>query len=140
MNQEKVGKKGYKRYKNKADDYLNDTTKAFQLLDDAKEKATKQKGPLSDMWEKVQLFLSIFEDWIKGKYKVIPIKSIAMITVAILYFVIPTDLIPDFIIGLGYGDDIAVLVFVFKQVSKDLDAYKIWKYGAEKSDDNMKAS
>lgn len=39
----------------------------------------------------------------------------------------PLDLIPDFLIGLGFGDDAAVLVFVFKQISNDLEDYKIWK-------------
>ncbi|MBM3518317.1 MAG: DUF1232 domain-containing protein [Alphaproteobacteria bacterium] len=29
---------------------------------------------------------------------------------AIAYFVVPTDLIPDFIAGLGYGDDASVLM------------------------------
>ncbi len=127
MNQEKVGKKGYKRYKNKADEYLNDKEKAEGLLTTAREKASAKKGPLTDAWDKIQLILSLFEDWLKGKYKTIPFRSIAMATVAIIYFVIPTDLIPDFILGLGYGDDIAVLAFVFKQINKDLEAYKIWK-------------
>ncbi|MEX1375909.1 MAG: YkvA family protein [Eubacteriales bacterium] len=127
MNQEKVGKKGYTKYKNKANEYLNDREKAMGLLENAKEKAEKKKGPLHDAWEKIQLFFSVFDDWVKGRYKVIPFKSIAMITVGIIYFVMPLDLIPDFIVGLGFGDDAAVLVFIFKQISKDLDEYKKWK-------------
>lgn len=140
MNKEKVGKKGYKRYKSKADKYLNDSDKAIALLESAREKADKKKGPLHDIWEKIQLFFSIFEDWIKGRYKVIPFKSIAMITVGIIYFVIPTDLIPDFILGLGYGDDIAVIAFIMKQISVDLDNYKVWKYGTEKTTEGTDAT
>ena len=127
MNEERVGKKGYKRYQKKADEYLNDKEKATKLLDSAKEKAEKRKGPLHDAWENIQLFFSVFEDWIKGRYKKLPVKSIIMITVGIIYFVMPLDLIPDFIIGLGFADDAAVLVFVFKQISNDLEDYKIWK-------------
>lgn len=127
MNEERVGKKGYKRYQKKADEYLNNKEKATKLLDNAREKAEKRKGPLHDAWEKIQLFFSIFEDWIKGRYKKVPVKSIVMITVGIIYFVMPLDLIPDFLIGLGFGDDAAVLVFVFKQISNDLEDYKIWK-------------
>ena len=137
MNEDKVGKKGYKRYKNRADEYLNDKEKALNLLDSAKEKAERRKGPLHDAWEKIQLFLSIFEDWIKGRYKVIPFRSIAMITVGLIYFVIPTDLIPDFIVGLGFGDDAAVLVFIIKQISNDLEDYKIWKEEQEKSEEKI---
>lgn len=127
MNEERVGKKGYKRYKKRADEYLNDKEKATKLLDNAREKAEKKKGPLHDMWENIQLFFSVFEDWIKGRYKKVPVRSIVMITVGIIYFVMPFDIIPDFIIGLGFGDDAAVLVFVFKQIANDLEDYKIWK-------------
>ena len=135
MNQERVGKKGYKRYQKRADDYLNDKDKAMNLLDNAKEKAEKRKGPLHDTWEKIQLFFSVFEDWIKGRYKKIPVRSIVMITVGIIYFVMPLDIIPDFLIGLGFADDAAVLVFVFKQISNDLEDYKIWKEEQEELDE-----
>jgi len=136
MNEEKVGKKGYKKYKNRADEYLNDREKAATLLDSAREKAEKKKGPLHDAWENIQLFFSVFDDWVKGRYKVIPFRSIAMITVGIIYFVIPTDLIPDFIIGLGYGDDVAVLVFIIKQISNDLADYKAWKEKQKQTDED----
>ena len=136
MNEEKVGKKGYKKYKNRADEYLNDREKAATLLDSAREKAEKKKGPLHDAWENIQLFFSVFDDWVKGRYKVIPFRSIAMITVGIIYFVIPTDLIPDFIIGLGYGDDVAVLVFIMKQISNDLADYKAWKEKQKQTDED----
>lgn len=136
MNEERVGKKGYKRYEKRADKYLNDKDKAMNLLENAKEKAEKKKGPLHDAWGKIQLFFSVFEDWIKGRYKVIPFKSIAMITVGIIYFVIPTDLIPDFILGFGFADDAAVLVFIYKQVSNDLQDYKIWKEKQKQEEDD----
>jgi uncharacterized membrane protein YkvA (DUF1232 family) len=28
---------------------------------------------------------------------------------AIVYFIVPTDLVPDFLAGIGYGDDASVL-------------------------------
>lgn len=136
MNEERVGKKGYKRYQKKADEYLKDKEKATKLLDSAKEKAEKRKGPLHDAWENIQLFFSIFEDWIKGRYKKIPVRSIVMITVGIIYFVMPLDLIPDFLIGLGFADDAAVLVFVFKQISNDLEDYKVWKSEQEQMEED----
>ena len=57
----------------------------------------------------------------------IPTKSIIMIIVAVFYFVFPVDLLPDFIIGLGFIDDVAVLGFVISQISSDLSDYKEWK-------------
>ena len=45
-----------------------------------------------------------------------PAKVKASILAALAYFVVPTDLVPDFIAGLGYSDDAAVLLGVLKLV------------------------
>ena len=39
---------------------------------------------------------------------------------ALAYFVIPTDVIPDFIAGLGYGDDATVLLAAIGAVRKHI--------------------
>jgi len=38
-----------------------------------------------------------------------PLKARGMILAALAYFVLPVDLVPDFIVGLGFTDDVAVL-------------------------------
>jgi uncharacterized membrane protein YkvA (DUF1232 family) len=127
MKKEKLGKRGYKKYESKAKKYLNDNDKTSQLLSDARKKAGKKKGVLDAIWDKVQLLFNLLDDWVKGRYKVVPKKSIAMIIVAIVYFVFPIDLIPDFLLGLGFIDDVAVLGFVISQISKDIEKYRVWK-------------
>ncbi len=127
MKNEDLGKKGYKKYESRANEYLNDEEKASELLKSARQKAGKRKGSLQKIWDTVQLIFNLFDDWIKGRYKVIPTKSIIMIIVAVFYFVFPVDLLPDFIIGLGFIDDVAVLGFVISQISSDLNDYKDWK-------------
>lgn len=37
---------------------------------------------------------------------------------ALAYFIVPTDLIPDFIAGLGYTDDATVLLAALRSVSR----------------------
>ncbi len=122
-----MGKRGFNLFKGRAKEYINDKDKSEQLLNDAREKARRKRGPLTEVWDKIQLMFSLFEDWLKGNYKEIPIGSIIMIIVTLIYFVIPTDLIPDFIVGVGYIDDAAVLAFAFNQIRGDLDNYKNWK-------------
>ena len=41
---------------------------------------------------------------------------------ALAYFVIPTDMIPDFISGLGYGDDATVLLAARSMVLKHISS------------------
>lgn len=108
----------------KAKDYSKDKKKVKKLLDEAIEKA-KQKGPLAEIWENLQLLFGIVKDWISGDYKEIPIGSIIAIIIGLLYFVSPIDIIPDFLPG-GLIDDAFVLGLIIKQVKSDLDKYKEW--------------
>lgn len=40
----------------------------------------------------------------------------AMLLAALAYFVLPTDAIPDFLVGVGFGDDAAVLLTTIAMV------------------------
>ncbi|MDE7153191.1 MAG: DUF1232 domain-containing protein [Muribaculaceae bacterium] len=44
-----------------------------------------------------------------------------MILGALGYFILPTDLIPDFIIGLGYTDDLAALLIVYNRLKANIN-------------------
>jgi uncharacterized membrane protein YkvA (DUF1232 family) len=42
-----------------------------------------------------------------------PLRARLMLFAALAYFVLPFDLIPDFLIGIGYTDDAAVLLAAY---------------------------
>ena len=119
--------KGYLKFMPKASEYLKNPRKANNLWKEATTKANKDKGKLEEIGENVQTTFDLFKAWIKGEYKEVPTKSISLIIASLIYFVSPVDLIPDFIVGLGLFDDVAVMGFVIKQVSKDLEKFKMWK-------------
>ena len=48
--------------------------------------------------------------------KEVPISAKAGIAAALAYFIVPTDLIPDIVIMIGYTDDIGVLLFALSQL------------------------
>lgn len=48
--------------------------------------------------------------------KGIPLKIRLRIAGALGYFILPHDLMPDFIVGLGFTDDIIALCFVYDQI------------------------
>lgn len=50
-----------------------------------------------------------------------PIAAKALILGAIAYFVLPTDLIPDFIAGMGFTDDAALMLATLKTISSHLE-------------------
>lgn len=64
-------------------------------------------------------------------------KSKALAAAALLYFVLPTDLTPDFIPGIGYIDDALVLATLWKLIQEKIDDYMAFraanKRGARKA-------
>ena len=57
-----------------------------------------------------------------------------MIVASLIYFVSPIDLIPDFILGLGFIDDATVLAWTIRACAADLAAFIAW----ENSEPNSK--
>ncbi len=54
-------------------------------------------------------------------------KALVTIVAGLLYFVSPIDAIPDWLLGVGFLDDIAVLGWVLKTVADELARFKAWR-------------
>lgn len=117
----------------KAKKYLDDKKRLKKLLSKATDKSSKlkDKDTRDGIKEDVKFSVSLLKDWSSNEYREIPKKSILSIVVAMIYFVIPTDLIPDFILGTGFLDDAAVLSYMFSIIKDDLDQYKLFKKEVE---------
>ncbi|NMC84010.1 MAG: DUF1232 domain-containing protein [Anaerolineaceae bacterium] len=118
------------RKRNKAEDYLRDPEKSKQLLDEAVKKANEKeekKGPLTDVWNSLTALFRLFNAYIHKEYTHIPWGSIVLVVVAIIYFVSPIDLLPDWIPLGGFIDDAAVIGFVLKQINTDLEQFLKWE-------------
>ena len=75
----------------------------------------------------LRLLILLLRDYTKGRYRnVSPISGIIFI-LAVAYLLIPTDLISDFIPGLGQLDDAAFLLACLYFLEKDLFRYRDWK-------------
>ena len=83
--------------------------------------------PLIGLWEDLKTMIFILGDFITGKYRDIPWKTIAAITAAVAYFVSPVDIIPDIIPVLGFLDDALVLKLCLDFCREDIEKYREWK-------------
>jgi|GEM_PF-1342239 len=70
------------------------------------------------------LFFRAFRAWRKGYYPLFPKKTILLAALAFIYVLSPIDLIPDVLAGIGWLDDAAVLAFLFRQITKELDGFE----------------
>jgi uncharacterized membrane protein YkvA (DUF1232 family) len=46
---------------------------------------------------------------------------------ALLYFVLPFDVVPDVLAGIGFVDDVAVITSVVESVRNELDRFREWE-------------
>ena len=97
------------------------------INDDAiRNKINKAYPALKKALENVRELYALFKDSVKGDYK-LHTANVAMIGGGLLYFILPADLIPDFIPLVGYMDDLAVLTTIMSSLKGEINAYRSWK-------------
>ena len=89
-------------------------------------KINKAYPALKKVLENVRELYGLFKDSVKGNYKLHP-ANVAMIGGGLLYFILPVDLIPDFIPLIGYLDDLAVLTTIMNSLKSEINQYHDWK-------------
>jgi uncharacterized membrane protein YkvA (DUF1232 family) len=62
-----------------------------------------------------------FFDYLKDKE--VPFFKKGLILGSFLYFVLPTDIVPDFILAVGWLDDAAVAAFIWNAVKSEIGDY-----------------
>jgi uncharacterized membrane protein YkvA (DUF1232 family) len=105
-------------------EYIND--------DAIKNKINKAYPALKTALKNVRVLYALFKDAAKGNYKLHP-SSVAMIGGGLLYFILPADLIPDFIPVIGYLDDLALLTTIMNSLKKEISEYRTWQNNAHQS-------
>ncbi|CVK16531.1 Uncharacterized membrane protein YkvA, DUF1232 family [Apibacter mensalis] len=63
---------------------------------------------------------------LKGQYKP-GIKNLFIFTFLIVYILSPLDLIPDFLVGIGFLDDLTIAFFAISKLMKEVDKFLEWE-------------
>lgn len=93
------------------------------------------EGPLGTFVEELLLTLGLVKDYMTGAYRKIPYWAIAAVAFMFLYIANPMDLIPDFIIGIGQLDDVAVVSVCLVLVRQEIQAYRNWRASRPEASD-----
>jgi uncharacterized membrane protein YkvA (DUF1232 family) len=62
----------------------------------------------------------------KGEYRNISVQGIVGTAAALLYFVAPIDIIPDFLI-FGFADDAALIIWIYTNYKREIDEFLEWE-------------
>lgn len=110
--------------------YVSENEKLNNLLD----RVIGKLKHLEDDTEERESFLDnlkvlvrMVKSHFSGEYHAFSQKSIIFFVFALLYFITPTDLIPDFIPALGMVDDISLVYYVVKSFAEDVEEYLEWE-------------
>jgi uncharacterized membrane protein YkvA (DUF1232 family) len=76
---------------------------------------------------KVRLLWMLLQDYGAGRYRRIPWAAIVTVAAALGYVLMPFDLIPDFLVPIGWTDDMVVLALAWRMIQRELKTYCEWK-------------
>lgn len=117
---------------------LNNPRSTIGLLDRAQHilnaRNLVDSGSLREMLDALQAAQRLLRSYARGEYRNVSKHSLALIVTALVYLVMPFDLIPDFIVALGFTDDAALLAWTLHSVSEEIDRFRRWEAHAESAE------
>lgn len=116
----------FARFLPKAALVLLDRVRLFRVLRRSLVKLDGEGG-MARVKDDVQSFVRFVAAFASGEYKEMPWRSAVFALAALLYFVSPIDLVPDFIPVLGFTDDVTVVFAVLSAIRKDLSRFERWR-------------
>jgi uncharacterized membrane protein YkvA (DUF1232 family) len=97
------------------------------LVRDAYDRMTAHPSALSAVWSDLNALLRLVVAWLQRSYQQVSWTPLVIIVGGLLYFVTPTDLIPDMFGAIGFVDDVTVISTVVHTVRDELDRFREWE-------------
>ena len=111
----------------KAERTITSGTALSKLLDEVFLNIGEATESFYRIQDSIIALVRMLSAWMKGEYENISTKSIIAVVTALLYFVNPLDLIPDFIPVIGQLDDILILGYLIKTLNKEIERFMAWE-------------
>ncbi|GAB3646805.1 YkvA family protein [Echinicola sediminis] len=127
--QGKVLDKAKRFYHKKAERIAQSKEKLHQLIQKVSDKLHQfaDNPTIKESRFYLDVLLRMVKAYYKNEYRSFSTKTLVLMVLGLLYFVIPFDIIPDFIAGLGFVDDLSVLLAVTKSIQSDIEDFLDWE-------------
>jgi uncharacterized membrane protein YkvA (DUF1232 family) len=116
-------------FRDEAAVYANDREKLSGLLRAATNYARAHGASIQACKSDLRDLVDLVRSWLSGEYRGVSKKTIILAVAALLYFLSPIDVIPDFLAPLGFTDDIAAIALVIRAIKSDIDRFTEWRSG-----------
>ena len=124
---EQIREKGVEqKYIDEAEKVLSNEQKFEQLLGRLEVKL-KKIPKCGNALANAPIFASLLNNYFHKKYTRVPVGTIGAILVAVIYLITPVDIVPDWIVGLGYLDDAAIMAMCLELIKSDIEEYQEWR-------------
>lgn len=131
MAQLKIQKnKFFDQAKTRASNILGNKEKLEEVLNASKTRLGEvnlENSKLSKLGTNLRVFLRMIQAYAKGQYRDAPWKSMVGMVAGIIYFLMPIDLVPDFIPFTGFIDDFTVIMLISNAFQQDIEQFEIWE-------------
>lgn len=125
---------GYTKTQKKAKSVLDNPRRISKLIETSKKKISNL-----DLGEKefkgilgtIKTFIRMLRAFRNGTYTDIPWLTVLTVVGALIYFITPIDLLPDFIPVTGYVDDFSLILTVYNRFKGDIIAFQAWENSRE---------
>ena len=119
--------RGLKRFAKRGARLAADKKALAAVLAELRARRDGNAGPLAKLGDDLKTLLRLLDATVSGRYPALPQGVMTAVGAALLYWLMPLDLIPDPILALGLIDDAAILGWVLKRLSDDLVAFRSWE-------------
>ena len=97
------------------------------LVRDAYDRLAGNASAMDAVWDDLQTVMRLLVAWAQDSYRRVPWTPLVLMAAALLYFVLPFDVVPDVLAGIGFVDDVAVITSVVESVRNELDRFREWE-------------
>jgi uncharacterized membrane protein YkvA (DUF1232 family) len=117
----------------KAEKILGDSPAVTKLADDAFAKLGELSERFYELQDTVLALVRMVRAWVAREYTQVSPEAIVAAIAALIYFVSPIDIIPDFIPLIGHLDDMLIVGYLVKVLNKELERFLTWEFRHKES-------
>ena len=111
----------------RANSILGDRGRLLELLRKVQTKLESNDNVLKRTASDFMTMMRMLYNWATRRYQGVPWRTLVAAVSGVIYFVNPLDAIPDFIVGTGFFDDVAVLTWILSVIANDLEEFREWE-------------